>query len=89
MIMKKTKKILIYLTIIANPFLLSSAGMALTAQEYVTRSGKSLNIKESHPQGQSLSNIHLESSGFEHNLSVIIEDSDPINNGNYSHLQKK
>lgn len=80
MIMKKTKKILIYLIIIANLFLLSSAGMALTAQEHVTRSGKSLNIIESHPQGQSLSNIHLESAGFEHNLSVIIEDSDPINN---------
>lgn len=48
------------------------------AGEYVTRSGRSLFIEESHPVGQSLSNIQLRSSGFEHDLSENRIDSDPI-----------
>jgi hypothetical protein len=60
-------------------FLLHFAGMDLFAGEYMTDSGKSLSIEESNPQGVSLSTIHLNSSGFEHNLSEIFEDIDPIN----------
>ena len=76
--MKKTQKIIILSIILGSSFQLNSAGMALSDSEYVTRSGKSLYITESHPQGQSLSNIRLESSGFEHNFSETIKDSDPI-----------
>jgi hypothetical protein len=64
--------------IAATYFLLHSAGMDLLAGGYETRSGKSLFIEESHPLGLSLSTIHLKSSGFEHDLTEIIEDSDPI-----------
>ncbi|BHH82743.1 hypothetical protein LA52FAK_10320 [Desulforhopalus sp. 52FAK] len=52
--------------------------MSCFANEYVTRSGKSLRIEETHPQGQSLSDIHLNSSGFDHNLSETFKDRDPI-----------
>lgn len=48
------------------------------AGEYATRSGKSLLVVESHPYGQSLSDIQLVSSGFEHELAEEIKDSDPI-----------
>lgn len=57
---------------------LHSTDMDSWADEYVTRSGKSLHIAESHPQGQSLSDIHFNSSGFEHDLSETVEESDPI-----------
>lgn len=70
----------ILLLVAATSFLLHGAGMDLHAGEHVTRSGKSLFIEESHPLGQSLSNIHLKSSGFEYELSEILEDRDPIKN---------
>lgn len=76
------------LLITAAYFLLHLAGMDLIAGEYVTRSGKSLFIEESHPLGQSLSNIHLESSGFEYDLSEVLEDSDPIKNVYIADLDK-
>ena len=76
--MKETKLILILSLIVASYFFLHSAGMASFADDYVTRSGKSLYIEESNPHGQSLSNIHLKSSGFEHNHSESFEDRDPI-----------
>ncbi len=76
--MKETKLILILSLIVTSYFFLHSAGMASFADDYVTRSGKSLYIEESHPHGQSLSNIHLKSSGFEHNHSETFEDRDPI-----------
>ena len=44
----------------------------------VTRSGKSLVIEERHPVGQSLSDISITSIGFEHNLSEILPNRDPI-----------
>lgn len=59
-------------------FSLCLAGIEAYAGEYVTRSGKSLLIEESHPVGQSLSDIQLRSSGFEHDLSENIKNSDPI-----------
>ena len=74
------KPIHILLILAATYFLLHGTGMDLRAGEHVTRSGKSLFIEESHPLGQSISNIHLNSSGFEHELSEILEDRDPIKN---------
>ncbi len=59
-------------------FFLCLDGIEAYAGEYVTRSGKSLFIEESHPLGQSLSNIQLRSSGFEHDLSENLKDIDPI-----------
>lgn len=76
------------LTIAVTFLLLHSAGTNLLAGGYVTRSGKSLFIEETHPLGQSLSNIHFKSSGFEHDLSVTIEDSDPIKNVYIADLDK-
>lgn len=78
LIMKKAKLPLFLSLIVASYLLLHSIGMESLANEYVTRSGKSLYIEETHPQGQSLSHIHLKSSGFEHNLSETFEDRDPI-----------
>ena len=78
LIMKKAKLPLFLSLIVASYLLLHSIGMESLANEYVTRSGKSLYIEETHPQGQSLSHILLKSSGFEHNLSETFEDRDPI-----------
>ncbi|MGI9570986.1 MAG: hypothetical protein ACR2PH_14910 [Desulfobulbia bacterium] len=76
--MKRNQQFFILPLIAVGYFLLHLADMDLSAGEYMTDSGKSLSIEESHPQGVSLSNIRLNSSGFEHNLSEIIEDIDPI-----------
>ena len=76
--MKETNPILFLSFIVGSYILLHSAGIESFANEYITRSGKSLYIEETHPQGQSLSNLHLKSSGFEHNLFEVFEDSDPI-----------
>lgn len=57
-----------------------STGADWVTHEYATRSGKSLFITESHPAGQSLSDITLQSSGFEHELSETLRDRDPIKN---------
>lgn len=78
----------ILLLLAATYFLLHGVGMDLRAGEHVTRSGKSLFIEESHPLGQSLSNIQLKSSGFEHDLSEILEDRDPIKNVFIADLDK-
>jgi hypothetical protein len=78
LIMKKAKLPLFLSLIVVSYLLLHSMGMESLANEYVTRSGKFLYIEETHPQGQSLSHIHLKSSGFEHNLSETFEDRDPI-----------
>lgn len=78
----------IVLVISGSCLLLQFAGMELRADEYVTRSGKSLFIEESHPLGQSLSNIQIKSSGFEHDLSEMVEDSDPITDVYVADLDK-
>lgn len=64
------------LTVIFIP--VSSAGMDSISREYSTRSGISLVIEESHPVGQSLSDISLRSVGFDHELSEVIKNQDPI-----------
>ncbi len=76
--MKRNQQFFILPLIAVSYFLLHLADMGLFAGEYMTHSGKSLSIEESHPQGVSLSNISLNSSGFQHNLSEIFEDIDPI-----------
>lgn len=55
-----------------------SAAAEGTVREYTTGSGKSLLIEERHPVGQSLSDIAVTSTGFEHNLSEVFTDRDPI-----------
>jgi hypothetical protein len=75
---KRSLFLLIAPTIIALLYPLPSAGEELTTREYKTRSGKSLLIEEGHPVGQSLSDISLRSTGFEHNLSEVLKDRDPI-----------
>ncbi len=59
-----------------SPF--SSAGTDSIVREHLTRSGRSILIQESHPVGQSLSDISIESEGFEHNFSEVFSDQDPI-----------
>lgn len=58
---------------------LPSAAAEADSREYATRSGKSLLIEERHPVGQSLSDIAVTSTGFEHDLSEVFTDRDPIN----------
>lgn len=63
-------------TVIFMP--VTSEGMDTITKEYLTRSGKSLVIEESHPVGQSLSDISLRSVGFEYELTEVINNLDPI-----------
>lgn len=79
MIEPKLFQLLLYASIITAILLPApSAGTDAISGEYVTRSGKSLLIEESHPVGQSLSDISIRSTGFEHNLSEVLSDRDPI-----------
>lgn len=55
-----------------------SAGADSIVREHLTRSGRSIVIQESHPVGQSLSEISIESKGFEHDFSEVFSDQDPI-----------
>ena len=75
----KIKTLLCCIPIIAailQPLL--AAGDDAIVREYLTSSGKSLRIEESHPVGQSLSDIAVSSTGFVHNLSEVFKDRDPI-----------
>ncbi len=65
----------IILTILLQAY---TPSMASPSGKYVTRSGKSLLIEESHPVGQSLSDISIKSKDFEHNLSETFNDRNPI-----------
>lgn len=47
---------------------------------FKTRTGKMIIVSEAHPMGQSLSNIEISTSGFEHNYPEMYEDRDPISN---------
>ncbi len=79
MIYLKQSPLLLCLPIIAAILIsFPSAGMDTIFSEYVTRSGKSLLIEESHPIGQSLSDISLKSVGFEHELTELFNNRDPI-----------
>lgn len=48
--------------------------------EYTTKTGKTILVSESHPVGQSLSTIEIQTQGFEHNYLENFEDMDPIAN---------
>lgn len=75
----KILPLLFCLPIIATVLLpVPSEGDDAKARQYVTRSGKSLLIEERHPVGQSLSDISITSTGFEHNLSEVFKDRDPV-----------
>jgi hypothetical protein len=75
---KRSLCLLIVTISIALLLPLPSAGEDFVAREYKTRSGKSLLIEERHPAGQSLSDISLQSTGFDHDLSEVLKDRDPI-----------
>lgn len=75
---KKVKRLIVFLFIVSTFCPLQAISMDSLVDEYVTKSGKSLYISESHPVGLSLSDISIKSSGFEHNISETINDSDPI-----------
>ena len=78
--------VLLSITAILSPLL--STGTDSSTHEYLTRSGKAILITESHPVGQSLSDITIKSSGFEHNLTETFNDLDPIKNVHVADLDK-
>jgi hypothetical protein len=47
-------------------------------REFKTKTGKTIIITETHPVGQSLSNIEISTKDFEHNYPETYEDRDPI-----------
>lgn len=47
-------------------------------QEYATVSNRVLSIRETHPLGASLSDLHLRSRGFENELDEVVKDCDPL-----------
>jgi hypothetical protein len=46
--------------------------------EFKTNTGKSIFVTETHPEGQSLSNIEIRTEGFLHNISETFVNKDPI-----------
>ena len=73
--MKAAEQVMILVFII---FLAGHARTQSNSKEYKTETGKIFFVIEKHPNGQSLSNIVITSSGFAYNLNETIEDSDPI-----------
>lgn len=47
--------------------------------EYDTATGKRIFIKETHPNGESMSDIEIKAQGFEHKKDIIVNDIDPVN----------
>lgn len=78
--LKKTIRLIALPSIAAIMCPLPSTGTDSSTNEYLTRSGKAIIISESHPIGQSLSDITVKSAGFEHNLSEAFKDIDPVKN---------
>ena len=75
----KILSLLLCLPVIAKVLLpVSSEGDDAIARTYMTRSGKLLLIEERHPVGQSLIDISVRSTGFDHNLSEVFSDRDPV-----------
>ncbi len=72
------RPLILFLSLLIICLVLPVAGSKPGMNEYFTRSGKSLSVIESHPGGQSLSNIQIESRGFAYNISESFEDHDPI-----------
>ena len=50
------------------------------SKEYKTKTGKIICVTETHPIGQSLSTIEINTKDFEHNYPEKYEDMDPISN---------
>jgi len=50
------------------------------AREYVTRTGKIILVKETHPGGQSISTIQITTEGFVYEFLETYEEMDPISN---------
>lgn len=47
-------------------------------REYRTRTGKTIEVVESHPVGMSMSTIEISTRGFEHEFRETFEDRDPV-----------
>ena len=77
-------KTLLTIFIILSLFGLASCSRLLdnpqSPNEYKTRSGKTIIVTETQPEGQSLSTIEITTKGFEYNRPEIYEDRDPISN---------
>ncbi len=56
----------------------SEKQQANSPKTYKTKTGKTIIVKESHPVGQSLSNIEIYTTDFEHNYTETYESKDPI-----------
>jgi hypothetical protein len=56
----------------------TKSGSSDATKRYKTETGKTIMISETHPAGQSLSTIEINTKDFEHNYSEIYEDRDPI-----------
>ena len=76
--LKRYSHLLYFFIIPAFLFPLPVNGADTIYRTSVTSSGKSLVIEERHPVGQSLSDISITSIGFEHNLSEMFPNRDPI-----------
>lgn len=78
-LMKKYKTISQTLTILASTAIFLSSPNAQDHQTiYEMQNGKKVIITETHPVGQSLSNIDIMSQNFEYNLNETVENSDPV-----------
>jgi hypothetical protein len=49
-----------------------------TPKEYRTKTGKTIIVSETHPNGRSLSTIEIRTRGFEHNYAETYEDRSPV-----------
>ncbi len=76
--MKTTKQFLVPVVLISVTTLAGYVCAESIPKEYKTSTGKTFNVTEKHPNGQSLSTIEIRSSGFDYNLDETIEDTDPI-----------
>ena len=72
------RPLILFLSLLIICAVLPVLGSQSGVNEYFTRSGKSVSVTESHPNGQSLSNILVESKRFAHNFSENFENHDPI-----------
>ena len=50
----------------------------ISPKSYKTKTGKTITVRETHPIGQSLSNIEINTIDFEHNYSETFKDADPL-----------
>jgi hypothetical protein len=85
----KNSLLLIPILVVAALFPpMNSLGGDSGVSRHLTRSGKSLLIEERHPVGQSLSDIFIRSEGFDHNISEVFDNRDPIHSVHVADLDE-